>query len=157
MSRLFSNDGARLDIAANGFWGGRYERTYVDVRIFNPHAPSHRQTNIATCYRKQEEIKKRAYEQRAREVEHSTFTPLVLSATGSMAPQATTFYKRLAACLADKWDQPYSSTMAWLRCRLSYSLLRSAIQSIRGARSRSGQAVRAPQSIELVTSESLIR
>ena len=123
-------DGARLDIAANGFWGGRYERTYVDVRIFNPHAPSHRQTNIATCYRKQEEIKKRAYEQRVREVEHSTFTPLVLSATGGMAPQATTFYKRLAACLADKWDQPYSSTMAWLRCRLSYSLLRSAIQSM---------------------------
>ena len=83
--------------------------------------------------------------------------PLVLSATGGMAPQATTFYKELAACLADKWDQPYSSTMAWLRCRLLYLLLPSAIQSIRGARSRSGQAVRAPQSIKLVTSESLIR
>ena len=33
-------DGARLDIAANGFWGGRFERTYFDVRVFNPHAPS---------------------------------------------------------------------------------------------------------------------
>ena len=29
-------DGARLDIAANGFWGGRFERAYFDVRIFNP-------------------------------------------------------------------------------------------------------------------------
>ena len=115
------------------------------------------QTNIATCYRKQEDIKKRAYEQRVREVEHSTVTPLVLSATGGIAPQATAFYKQLAGCLAEKWDQPYSnSTMAWLRCRLSYSLLRSAIQCIRGARSCSGLAVRAPQSIELVTSEPII-
>ena len=32
-------DGARLDIAANGFWGGRYERTFFDVRIFYPHGP----------------------------------------------------------------------------------------------------------------------
>ena len=24
-------DGARLDIAANGFWGGRYERTFTVV------------------------------------------------------------------------------------------------------------------------------
>ena len=26
-------DGARLDIAANGFWGGRFERTYVRVFV----------------------------------------------------------------------------------------------------------------------------
>ena len=38
-------DGARLDIAANGFWGGRYERTFIDVRIFNPHAPSNRNSD----------------------------------------------------------------------------------------------------------------
>ena len=31
-----TQDGARLDIAANGFWGGRFERTYFDVRVFNP-------------------------------------------------------------------------------------------------------------------------
>ena len=58
--------------------------------------------------------KKRQYEQRVREVEHASFTPLVLSATGGIANQATVFYKRLACCLAMKWDQPYSSTMSWL-------------------------------------------
>ena len=26
-----SSDGARLDIAVNGFWGGRFERTFLDV------------------------------------------------------------------------------------------------------------------------------
>ena len=117
-------DGARLDIAANGFWGGRFERTYFDVRVFNPHATSNRSINLSSCYRKHESLKKRAYEQRIREVEHASFTPLVLSATGGMAAEATVFYKRLASCLAVKWDHPYSPTLSWLRCRLTFSLLR---------------------------------
>ena len=81
MSRLTSNttDGARLDIAANGFWGGRFERTFLDVRVFNPHAPTNRKYSIANCYRKHEEEKKRTYEQRILKVEHSTFTPVTSS------------------------------------------------------------------------------
>ena len=58
-----TQDGARLDIAANGLWGSRYERTYFDVRVFNPHAASNRNTNPSTCYRKHEKAKKRSYEQ----------------------------------------------------------------------------------------------
>ena len=146
-------DGARLDIAANGFWGGRFERTYFDVRVFNPYAPSNRQSSLSSCYRKQESLKKRAYEQRVREVEHASFTPLVLSATGGMANEATVFYKRLASCLAMKWDQSYSSTLSWLRCRLTFSLLRSAIQCIRGARSSCGHAAKSPPPIDLAISE----
>ena len=34
-----ANDQARLDVVASGIWGGRFERTYIDVRVFNPHAP----------------------------------------------------------------------------------------------------------------------
>ena len=70
---------------------------------------------------------KSAYEQRVRQVEHSSFTPLVLSATGGMANNATTFYKRLASCLAVKWDHSYPLTMSWLHYRLNFSLLCSAI------------------------------
>ena len=44
-------DGVRLDIAVNGFWGGCFERTFLDVRVFNPHAPSNRHPR---CYRKHE-------------------------------------------------------------------------------------------------------
>ena len=73
-----TQDGARLDIAANGLWGSRYERTYFDVRVFNPHATSNRNTNPSTCYRKHEKAKKRSYEQRILEIEHSSFTPLVM-------------------------------------------------------------------------------
>ena len=129
------SEGARLDVAMNGFWGGRFERSFVDVRVFNPHAPTNRLGSLPSTYLKHENEKKRLYEQRVREVEFASFTPLILSATGGMAKQATIFYKRLASLLASKREFRYSQMMNWLRCRLSYSLLRSAIQCIRGARS----------------------
>ena len=56
-------DGARLDVAMSGFWGGRYERSFCDVRVFNPHAPSNRNSNLASCYRRHERLKKNSYEQ----------------------------------------------------------------------------------------------
>jgi len=127
-----------------------------DCGVFNPLAPSNRNQALAAVYRKHELEKKRAYQQRIQEVEHSSFTPLVLSATGGMGNEATTFYKHLASLLAQKWDSPYSSTLCWLRCRLSYSLLRSSIQAIRGARSSQGHAVRSPTAIDLITKESHI-
>ncbi len=148
-----SQDGARLDVAANGFWGGRYQRTYFDVRVFNPHPVSNRRTNMAATYRKHEATKKRAYEQRVREIEHSTFTPLVMPTTRGLAAEANIFYKSLAACLADKWEHPYPSTIAWLRSRLTFSLLRSSIQCIRGCRSSHGHMPRSPPPIDLALSE----
>ena len=146
-------DGARLDVAAKGFWGGRHERAFFDIRVFNPHAQSNHQP-IPTCYRRHENTKKRAHEQRVREVEHGSFTPLVLSLTGGMGSAATVCYKRLASLIAQKRDQPYSRTMAWVRCSLSFALLRSSIQCIRGARSsigRMGRELLPP--VDLVTSE----
>ena len=124
-----SQTGARLDISANGVWGGRFEKTFFDMRVFNPHAPSNKSQTPSACYRKHEREKKRVYEQRIREVEHSSFTPLVFSATGGMGREATCFYKRLASMLAQKWEYPYSTTLCWLRCHLTFSLIRSAIQA----------------------------
>ena len=80
--------------------------------------------------------KRRHYEERILEVEHASFTPLVLSATGGMARSATVFYKRLAGMLSDKRDVPYDQTMRWIRCKLSFALLRTSILCIRGARSK---------------------
>jgi len=75
-------------------------------------------------------------------IPHVTFVPLVMSATGGITKQATNFYKRLTSLLANKWEQPYSTTWYWLRCSLSFNLLRSAIQCIRGAQSSRGHAVK---------------
>ena len=130
-----TEDHARLDIAANGLWGGRYESNFVDVRVFNPHAPTNKNTPLQSAYRTHEKMKKRAYQQRVLEIEHASFTPVVLSATGGMANEATFLKKRIAPLLALKWDQPYSTVMTWLRCRITFALLRSAIQCLRGARS----------------------
>ena len=95
MSHRMANtdDQSRLDIAASGFWGGRFERAFFDVRVFNPSTQSNRQASLSSTYRRYEMEKRRSYEQRIREVEHSTFTPLVLSSTAGMGKAATTFYK----------------------------------------------------------------
>ena len=90
---------------------------------------------LSSTYRRHELEKRRSYEQRIHEVEHSTFTPLVLSSTGGMGKAATTFYKRLLSMLSEKRDVPYSKMIGWVRCRLSFAVLRASIMSIRGTRS----------------------
>ena len=144
------SDDASLDIARSRFWGGGFKWTYLDVRIFNPYAPSNRGTSIPNSYRKHEHEKKQAYERRLLEVVHLTFTPLVFFATGGMARKLTIFYRRQASLLADKWDQTYSSTLCWVHSWLSFFLLHSAIQCIRGARCSCGHAIKSPTSIGLV-------
>ena len=69
-----------------------------------------------------------------REVERAVSTPLVFSATGGALKLTTTFLKRLAACMADQSGEAYSTTMAWLRARLAFSLLRSAVACLRSSR-----------------------
>ena len=94
--------GARLDVAMYAFWGGRFEKAFLDVRVFNPCTQSNHRSPLTSVYRRHEQEKKRQYEQRVREVEHTTFTPLVLSATGGMGRAATTFYRRLASMISEK-------------------------------------------------------
>ena len=101
-----------------------------------------------------ESLKKRLYERRVREVEHSSFTPLVFSLTGGLGPAASAFYKCLASQLSDKWKQPYSSTIGWLRCRISFSLLRSSIMCLRGARSSHTYNSHLAASVDLTISDS---
>ena len=103
-----TEDGARLDVAMYGFWGGRFEKAFVDVRVFNPSAQSNRHASISSVYRKHEQEKRRQYDQRVREVEQATFTPLVLSTTCGMGRGATTFYRRLASMIAEKRDVSYA-------------------------------------------------
>ncbi len=67
--------------------------------------------------------------------------------------------------LTEKWDQSYSSTIAvlyfntisWLRCTISFSLLRSAVQCIRGARSSKGKAARSIPLVDFVAAETNLR
>ena len=127
----------------------------MDVCIFNPYAQSNVHS-ISTAYICHENIKRRAYSQRVREIEHASFISIAMSATGGLAPEATMFYRRLASLLASKWVDDYSVVMGWLHCSLSFSLLQSAIACVHGARSSVGHFHRAPPPLDLIRVQSNI-
>ena len=81
-----TDDEARLDVSAEGFWGHRFRKVFFDVRVFCPLAPTNKPRTLEACYRDNELKKKRKYEQRVREVEHSSFTPLIFSTSGGCSP-----------------------------------------------------------------------
>ena len=83
---------------------------------------------------KREQAKKREYGDRIREVENASFTPLVFSTTGGLSKETSIAYKRMAELLAIKRKTEYSTTLAWMRCSLSFALIRSAVACIRGTR-----------------------
>ena len=122
-----TEEGARLDVKAQNFWDKSKQSTFFDVRIFNSHAPSNCTTSTDACYRR--------HEQRILEVEHGTFTPLVLSKSGGWGPSATVAFKRLAGLISEKHDQPYSSTLNFIRCKIAFSLIDSAVACLRDPRS----------------------
>ena len=93
--------------------------------LINPLAPTYSSISLPQCYRRAELEKRRSYEERIREIEHGSFTPLVFSCSGGMGPLATLVYKRLASLISEKSSQTYSMTLYWLRCKLSFSLLRT--------------------------------
>ena len=62
------SDDARLDIGVNGFWGGKYEHCFIDVRVINPHAQSNRANELRAMYAKHEKEKRRLYERRILEI-----------------------------------------------------------------------------------------
>ena len=96
----------------------------------------------------------RDYEQRVREIEYGSFTPLVSSTAGEMGNATTTTYIRLASMIATKQELSYSVVMGWLGCCITFSLIWSAIMCLSSSRSSKynvpcGQ----PDSIDLVFHE----
>ncbi|KAG0729364.1 hypothetical protein GWK47_030507 [Chionoecetes opilio] len=124
---------ARVDVSARGFWT-RGQRAFMDIRIFDPMAACHRGISLEAAHQKNEQEKIREYGDRIQNVDHGSFTPLVFTTSGGMGPKAKCFYSRLADLMAEKKHQPRSHVVAWMRCRLSFSLLRSALLCLRGTR-----------------------
>ena len=72
---------ARLDIAATGFHS-TFERTYFDVRVTHPGCDSNIYKSLPQIYKEHEDLKKRTYEERIRESEKGSFTPLIFTTSG---------------------------------------------------------------------------
>ncbi len=97
--------------------------------------PSNNKSSSKACYRRHELEKRRAYERRILEVEHGTCTPLVMSTSGGWGPSATVAFRRLAGLIAYKHNQSYSTTLHFMRCKISFALIDSASMCLRGPRS----------------------
>ena len=124
---------ARVDISARGFWT-RGQKAFMDIRIFDPMATCSRDNTLDAAHKRNEQEKIRAYGERIQHVDQGSFTPLVFTTSGGMGPKAKCFYSRLADIMAEKKHQPRNQIVAWMRCRLSFSLLRSALLCLRGTR-----------------------
>ena len=124
---------ARRDIMARGFWE-RQRSAFFDVRICHPNADSYRDMDLNQIYRQHETEKMRQYASRILEVEHATFTPLVFSTTGGMAVECKRYHSRLAELVATNKGESYATTKSWIRARVSFALLRSALLCLRGSR-----------------------
>ena len=128
-----SDEEARPDIKANGLWGQRFERTFFDVKIFNPLAKSCPR-EIKEAYKYHENIKKLKYEDRIREVENSSFNPIVFACTGGAGPSASRIMKKLAEKISIKKKESYPDTLSYIRTRVGFALIKSATLCIRGCR-----------------------
>ena len=110
------------------------QRAFFDVRVFNPLAESHPNQKLNTGFTASENEKKRQYNQRVIEIEHGSFTPLLLTPYGGGAREAERFIAELAAKIVKKKKLEYSSIMHWLRVKLSFNLVKSAVLCLRGSR-----------------------
>ena len=45
-----TDDDARVDVSAQGFWGNKRQLAFFDVRVFNPNAPSCSNSSMASMY-----------------------------------------------------------------------------------------------------------
>ena len=127
------SDASRTDVAVRDFWV-RGQLAYVDIRVFNPLAKSYLNQSLQSAHRKNENEKKRAYNERIQTIEAGTFTPLVFTCFGGMSRECDRFFSHAATRIAEKRNIPKSIVVNSLRAKLNFSLLRSCLLCIRGTR-----------------------
>ena len=140
-------------MAASGIGGGWFEHTFINVRVFNPHAPSNRSIPLSTCYAKHDWEKRQCYEQLILNVEQSSVVPAVFSSTRDMGKHANALYKRIVSLLADKSGEAYNFVSAWIRCKLSFALLRASVMCLCSSSGPRALALRASESASVAVME----
>ena len=135
-------DDARADVRARGFWT-RAQDAFFDIRIFHPDAASYVDKPLEKLFLQHEQQKKLEYNERIVNVDRGTFCPLVFTTAGAASPECAKFLQRLCGMLANLDRMPYAQTAWYVRCRLSFALLRAAIMCLRGSRSSYHQPVNA--------------
>ena len=128
-------DGARLDIVATGLHG-KNEKTFMDVRITHPNAPSNMSLPVDKLLLKNEAEKKTKYASRVINTERASFIPLVFTTSATTAPECDRFHKRVAELISNKRKEQYSKVLSYIRTRVSFAMLKSILVSIHGVRDK---------------------
>ena len=81
---------ARTDVSARGFWG-RGSKAFVDIRIFNPVAKRYSNQTLSAAHKRNENEKKKKYNERIQQIEHGSFTPSCFLPTVEWASNAVHF------------------------------------------------------------------
>jgi len=124
---------AKSDIKCLGFWSAM-RQAFFDIKVVSPYARSNAHKSIPSLLLGAEKSKSREYRERILNVEHGDFNPLVFTTAGAMAPQSQIVLRRLAEKISEKQSLPRSVVTGWLRCRLSFSLLRTTLLCVRATR-----------------------
>ena len=122
------------DLCVRGVWQPQTEALF-DIRVVDTDARSYcgRTPSAVLCSAEAE--KKRKYSL-ACQSRRASFTPLVVSVDGVLAPEAKYLVRRLSDTLSFKWEQPFSVVNNWVRARLSFAILRAALLCVRGSRTK---------------------
>ena len=121
-------------LIADLFCRGVYVRqggASFDIRVSDTDAISYQNRSPMSVLHSAEVEKKTKYSDACQE-RHTSFTPLVVSVDGMLAPEFANFLRRIGEALSTKWEKPYSKTMNWVKCRLSFAVLRASSVCFRG-------------------------
>ena len=127
-------DGARLDYRAKGFFR-EGQNNFFDVRVTNADTMCQRDKTLKAVLRAHEMEKKTMYNVRVMEVEHGTFTPIILTTKGVMGPECAQYHKILAQKLSEKTGDRYEDVTRMIRVKISFLVIKAALLCLRGSRS----------------------
>ena len=134
-ARTEKGDQSRMDVAATGVFSPM-ERTFFDVRVTHPNAPSNRSIPLNKLYVKHKTEKKVKYEERITQVEKGSFCPLIFSTSGGVGPLCDNLHKRLASRIAIKRKERYGDVIRCIRTKLRFALLKCVLMGLRGIRGK---------------------
>ena len=117
---------ARADVSARGLWING-QKAFCDVRVFNPFARCHLHHSLPAVHKKNENEKKREYNQPTLQVEHGSFTPLAFSCFGGISRECSRFILHTTERLANRRKEPKSKISAWIKTRLNFALIQSML------------------------------
>ena len=132
-ARTGKGDQSRMDVAATGVFSPM-ERTFFDVRVTHPNAPSNRSIPPSKLYVRHEMEKKVKYEERIIQIEKGSFCPLIFSTSGGVGPLCDNVHKKLAGRIATKRKESYGDVIRFIRTRLRFALLKCVLMGLRGVR-----------------------